>query len=125
MFELVMMDNINETDENKVEELVNTILRNGWVGAPILYHTSIGLITGSHRSEALRVIAEMYDNEDLTEGQKAIVAKIDEDDEYALDVTDIVDEWVEDNDEQIEYDSLGRLFEGTEVEKYKDEIEEW
>ena len=124
--EATVFAKINNIDDGTVQELIGSILTNGWQGAPILYHNSIGLITGSHRVEALKRIEEMYDNEELTPEQEAIAEKIDKEGNYYLDVTYIIDEWMEENPEESwEYDSIGKLFEGTEVEKWKDEIEEW
>lgn len=125
MFGQIHGELINEVDEEKVQELIDSILTNGWQGAPILYHNSIGLITGSHRSAALKKIEEMYDNEELTEEQAAIAEKIDKEGNYSLDVTYIIDEFLENSEEAFEYDNLAPVFEGTEVEKWKDEIEEW
>ncbi|WEG14175.1 hypothetical protein PU629_07360 [Pullulanibacillus sp. KACC 23026] len=126
MFDHVKMELINNVDDKKVQEIVNSILVNGWVGSPILYHNSIGLITGSHRVKALTIINEMYENENLTDDQVKIVEKINNTEEYVLDVTYIIDEWMENNPgEEWEYDSIGKLFEGTEVEIWKDEIVEW
>lgn len=126
MFDEIGFGLINEVDENKVNKLVKSMINEGWKGAPILYHQSIGLITGSHRMEALNRIEEMYDNEELTPQQISIVEKIDAEMDYALDVTDIVDEYLDNNPETgFEFDELGVVFEGTEVEEWKDEIEEW
>ncbi len=126
MFNELGFEGINEVDEKKVDELIENMLKEGWKGAPILYHNSLGLITGSHRMAALNKIEEMYDNDELTEEQDETVEKIDSEQEYALDVTHIIDEWLENNPEEgIELDSLGKIFEGSEVEMWKDEIEEW
>src|SRR5690625_378936 len=114
MFNKVNYPPINETDEEKVNEIVESILKNGWQGAPILYHELIGLITGSHRSVALERIFEMYDNDELTEEQIKTVEKIDYSGEYAYDVTEIVDRYL-DAGNDIQYDYLRPIFEGTEV----------
>src|SRR5690625_2065388 len=108
MFDQLYGELINSVYENKVQELVDSILINGWQGAPILYHSSIGLITGSHRSAALNKIEEMYDNDELTPEQQEMAEKVDQEEEYSLDVTDIIDDWMEENPEQgFEFDSLG------------------
>lgn len=126
MFDELGFAGINDVDNKKVQSLVNSMLTEGWKGAPILYHNSIGLITGSHRMAALDKIEEMYDNDELTDEQIEMVERIDNEQEYALDVTEIVDDWMEENPEQgFEFDDIGMIFEGTEVEKWKDEIEEW
>lgn len=126
MFDEIGFELINDVDENKVQDLVENMLNEGWKGAPILYHSSIGLITGSHRMAALNKIEEMYDNDELTEKQTEMAEMIDSEQDYALDVTEIVDDWMEENPEEgFEFDSIGMIFEGTEVEEWKDEIAEW
>lgn len=121
-----LFDTINPTYIKYVNELVESILNKGWQGAPILYHDSIGLITGSHRVVALQKIEEMYYNNELTEEQEEKIRKLADTEEYAYDVTDIIDKWMEENpNEDLRYDSLGKIFEGTEVEQWKEEISEW
>lgn len=44
---------INEVDESKVDELVSSMLSNGWQGMPILI-IGESLLTGSHRLAALK-----------------------------------------------------------------------
>ena len=124
MFDKVNYGPINSIDYDKVDKIVDSILSNGWQGAPILYHEDYGLITGSHRAEALEKIAEMYDVGELNEEQMEIVEEIDYKGDYAYDVTDIVDRYL-DAGNDIQYDYLRPIFEGTEVEKWKEEIEEW
>lgn len=126
MFDDIGFELINGVDEKKVQELADDMLTNGWQGAPILYHNSIGLITGSHRMAALNKIEEMYDNDELTDEQIEMAELIDSEQEYALDVTEIVDDWMEENPEYgFEFDRIGMIFEGTEVEEWKEEIAEW
>ena len=81
----------------------------GWQGAPILYANDM-LITGTHRQEALRRLRDIG---------------IEVEGEIALDVSEIVDNWIDETGNDIEFDNLGVIFEGTEIEKYKDEINEW
>lgn len=126
MFDKLGFEGINAVDEDKVNGLVKDMLSKGWVGAPILYHQSIGLITGSHRMAALNKIEEMYYNEELSESQMEKADEIDNNEDYALDVTEIVDEYLDENpDTGFEFDQLGVIFQGTEVEEWKDEIVEW
>lgn len=126
MFNKINYPPINGIDYKKVDKIIESILTNGWQGAPILYHESIGLITGSHRSVALERIFEMYDSDELTDEQMEIVEEIDYSGDYAYDVTDIVDKWLDENTgEDIQFDYLSPVFEGTEVEEWKDEIDEW
>lgn len=109
---------VNEVDEKKVRDLVESIKANGWTGAPILVSVAHGtLITGSHRLAALRTLdADMDWDGDL-----------DDLGDIAEDVDDIIDAWCEENDntiDDIQFDNLSSVFAGTWVEEYKDEIEE-
>lgn len=111
----------HEVNEGKVNELVKDILENGWTGAPVIFFSG-GLLTGNHRTAALRKIAEMYEDGELTEEQEKRMKELDDSGEYCYDA-----EWImeEKSGVEWEYDSLGVLFEGTELEEWKDEIEEW
>jgi hypothetical protein len=115
---------VNAVDPQKVEELKASMLADGWQGAPILY-TELGLITGSHRKAALDSIDAAWDT--LADSQKDVAANLLNSD-IALDVTDIINAYCEENEitwDDIDFSSLGKIFEGTEVEQYKDEIAEW
>jgi glutaredoxin len=111
---------INSTNDSKVRELANSIRQNGWIGCPILTYDNI-LVTGSHRLEALRLLEEEeFDVQSLGE--------------VAEDVTDIIDEaleeYAEENEcdiDEIEWDqsNIGWLLKDSWVEEYKGEIEEW
>lgn len=106
---------VNDVDRVKVEEIKNSILQNGWKGAPILC-TNLGLVTGSHRLAALRAIEETGDYSDVL------------DEDIAEDVTDIVNDFCEKNDmawDELDFSNLREIFTGTWVEDYKDEIREW
>jgi len=111
---------INTTDAKKVEEIKKSMKENGFVGCPILIEGEY-LITGSHRLQALKELADEYDNEESDLDVESW--------EVAEDVSDILQEYVEKNDleyiENFEYDSIGQYFEGTWVEEYKNEIPEW
>ena len=114
---------INEVDENKVNEIAESIKANGYVGCPILI-CGESLITGSHRITALKQLAEQEDNEEIDYiGVRDLIV--------AADVSDIVEEAMRKFEEEngytpdIQYDNIGWLFEGTWVEEYKNEIEEW
>ena len=114
---------INEVDQNKVNEIKESIKANGFKGCPILI-CGESLITGSHRLTALQQLAEQEDNDeiDFIGVRDMIVAE---------DVTEIVDTAIRNFEEEngytpdIRLDDIGWLFEGTWVEEYKDEIEEW
>lgn len=106
---------VNRVDSAKAEALAESMKENGWKGAPILV-CSLGLVTGSHRLAALKLIAE-------DDG----FFEIDEWD-VAEDVTDEVNAYCEREGisfDEIQFDDLGDIFEGTWVEEYKDEIAEW
>ena len=115
---------VNAVDPDKVEELKVSMLASGWQGAPILY-TDLGLITGSHRKAALDAIDAAWDT--LTDAEKNVAITLLNSD-IALDVTGILNDYCEENDftwDDIDFSSLGKIFEGTGVEQYKDEIVEW
>lgn len=113
---------INRTDNNKVNELAESMLKDGWKDSPILY-TNLGLVTGSHRLVALNKLNEML--EDAEDDMYNTISEILENVE-TIDVTDIINDYCEKNDcgfDNIDFSSLGKIFEGTEIEQYKDEIE--
>lgn len=107
-YEVIECEKPNDTDESKVVKLMDSIKCNGWKGIPILVMGNIAL-TGSHRIEALRRLAEEDFNIDF---------------ECATDVSDLVSDM--DQEELFNnLDSLRYVFAGTWVEDYKDELEEW
>ena len=114
---------INDVDQNKVDEIKESIKANGFIGCPILI-CGESLITGSHRLTALKQLAEQEDNDEIDYiGVRDLIV--------AADVTDLVDEAMRKFEEEngytidIQFDNIGWLFEGTWVERYKSEIEEW
>ncbi len=118
----IVSDGINMIDAQKVEDIKKSILTNGWQGAPILMHERLGLlITGSHRLAALKSIDEDIVWDDLEFDLDAL-------DGVAEAVDDIVDEWMEETGDTMEffpYDALALVFEGTHIERYKNELPEW
>lgn len=110
------MYGINEVDENKVNDIAESMKSNGFVGCPILVWND-QLLTGSHRLAALKQLEE--DGLDVYDW------------EVAEDVTDLVEDafkrFEEENGWQrdMDYSDLGWIFAGTWVEEYKNEIEEW
>lgn len=114
---------INEVDQNKVDQIAKSIKDNGYVGCPILVYGE-SLITGSHRLTALQQLAEQEDAEQIDFiGVRDMFV--------AADVTDIIENAIQKFEEEngytpdIQYDDIGWMFEGTWVEEYKNEIEEW
>lgn len=110
------MYTINEVDENKINEIAESMKENGYVGCPILIFND-QLLTGSHRLAALKQLEdEGFDVFDW---------------DVAEDVTDLVNEAFEKFEDEngwardLDYSDLGWMFKGTWVEDYKNEIEEW
>lgn len=107
------MNPINQTDPARVKE---SMKEKGFVGCPILIFNDT-LLTGSHRLEALRQLAE--------EDDRVLFWDV------AEDVTDIVNQAYDRRIEEegwapdLDYSDIGWLFEGSWVEQYKDEIDEW
>jgi len=110
---------INETSEKKVNYLVNSILNKGYKGSPILV-CNHGLVTGSHRIQALKQLEEMYLNNEI---------EIDFTEEVEIeDVSDIIENYCEEHEmswNEIDFSNLGNIFKNTRIEKYKELIEEW
>ena len=110
------MNPINRTDPVRVAQLKESMKEKGFVGCPILIFNDT-LLTGSHRLEALRQLAE--------EDDRVLFWDV------AEDVTDIVNQAYDRRIEEegwapdLDYGDIGWLFEGSWVEQYKDEIEEW
>ncbi len=109
---------INPVSETKVRQIADSIRANGWVGCPILLNGD-ELLTGSHRVAALRLIADEDDdlsilNQDLAEDVSDLV-------QSAFDRFEDEHGFLPD----LDYSCIGWIFEGTWVEQYKAEIEEW
>lgn len=114
----------NNVSDEKVDALVKSMLENGWVGAPVLVLDDI-LITGSHRQAALMRLYEMLD-EDIDEETRTKIKDILNNPDVSYSVKYIIEEWEEENpDDYWEFDNLGKVFEGTDVEQWKNEIKEW
>lgn len=132
-YDIQCLAQINEVDGDKVDELVTSMLENGWQGAPILAIPDSMLVTGSHRIAALRTIWDRYNTGEYEDNEvlEAKAAELLNNDDIAYDVTDLVEDafqsYRELNDEEPEFDfdEIGWIFEGTEVEKWKSEIAEW
>lgn len=111
--EILGFEKVNGVNETKVNEIAESIKKDGWKGCPILVYGNT-LISGSHRLAAL----EKLNGEDF-----------DIDFECAEDVSDIIEDKINggmDIDDIFNYtDYLRAIFEDTWVEEYKDEIKEW
>lgn len=116
------LSEVNDTDDKYVKELVKSMIEKGWQGAPILY-TNLGLVTGSHRMEALDRINEMYSNDEITEQQARVLDEV-----QIIDVTEEINDFCEKEGycwDNLPLDDLSKIFEGTYIERYKDDIAEW
>ena len=85
------------------------------------------LVTGSHRLAALKRLREMRDDAMWEDSDDPLVDKIGailDDDNIALDVTDIIEEGVEEGKE-VDTHYLRKIFAGTEIEVWQDELDEW
>lgn len=115
---------INDVDTDKVNDLADSMIENGWVGCPILVYGE-ELLTGSHRLAALREVERRYLTGEIDEVPEVLTCDI------AEDVTEIVEENIAKAEEEngyapeIEYDNLGWMLEGSWVEEYKGDMEEW
>lgn len=122
-YDISHLEPINKTNEDKVSGLVESMLKNGWQGCPILV-SGEELITGSHRISALARIENM-----LLSGEIEEAPILDED--VAEDVTDIVNAnlaaFEEENGwkREIDLGDIGWMLQGSWVEQYKNEIGEW
>ena len=116
--EIECFEPLNEVDENKVNKIAASIKANGFIGCPILVCGET-LITGSHRLTALQQLAEQEDNDEIDFiGVRDIVV--------AADVTDLIENALTKNPHrELDTRDIGWLFEGTWVEQYRDEINEW
>lgn len=109
---------VNETCPAHVDEIKESILKNGWTGMPILVSEVYGrLITGSHRLTAIQSICD--DDWDYVPDNLGDIAEC---------VDDIIDDFSTQHDvtfDELPFDDLRLLFAGTWVEKFKDELKEW
>lgn len=109
---------VNMIDWDHARELAESIRTNGWNGHPILV-ASYRLITGSHRLAALHLLEKDpdFDAGDLFER-----------DDIAVDVSDVVDDYCEDQEctiDDIPYDYLRDIFAGSWCQEYAETEVEW
>lgn len=108
---------INKTDAKKVRDIAESIVENGWNGMPVLVDETHGMmITGSHRLAALKLINDEFEMD------------LDDLGDVAEDVSDIINDWCEENDatiDDIDFSNLSAVFAGTWVEEYASEMVEW
>lgn len=114
---------VNDIDEEKVNDLVES-MKDGWKGMPILYHEEQGqLITGSHRMAALNKIDEMV-CEDFDKWNPVFEKVLNT--PCFLEVSEEIEAYCEANEctiDDIDFSSLSEVFEGTNIEKYAAEME--
>ncbi len=118
------MAGINEVDREKVNALADSMIKDGWIGAPILVYGE-SLLTGSHRLAALHEVERRYGADEIDSAPSVLWEDV------AADVTEIVEQalaafesergWSKD----IDTSDIGWLLKGSWVEQYKAEIAEW
>ena len=98
-YDIKCMPKVNKTDDKIVNQLVQSILKNGYLGEPI-YYCEMGLITGSHRLTALQTIDDSdFDN----------IYDILNNDDIAIDITDIINQYCENKEicfEELPFDDF-------------------
>lgn len=108
---------VNCVNSAKVLKIKKNIIEKGWIGSPILVaKDQCFLVSGSHRMKALDLLYDCSETEHLVESAKF------------EDVSDIVEQFCLENDcssDDLPYDNLRILFEGTHIEKYKEFLTEW
>ena len=125
---------INDTDIAKSHCLAQGMIRDGWIGCPIIiFHDA--LLTGSHRLAALKEVELMWFSGKLKHYPSVLCQDV------ALDLTEDIELHLADKNIgfiapgiymnpnglifKLSYFDIGWLLEGTPVEIYKKEIKEW
>ena len=128
--ETIRYSAINDTEAEKVNDLVKSMESNGWTDMPILVNEETEeLVTGSHRLEALKIIYHKYNAGEYDDD--AAIEELLNDVDVAEDVSEIIDAYAERLMEEvgyfdgIEYDNLRQVFSGTWLEQYADQMVEW
>lgn len=110
--DIIYYHKVNETNSDIVEELRESIINNGWQGPSILIYEDNGcLVTGSHRIEALKSLAELEEYEDF--------------EIPTIDVSEYIHQYYEENGEwaDIDYSCLTWLRNYATEEEWEDMIQ--
>lgn len=83
---------INGVEAVKVDRIAESLLRDGWVGAPIVVHEG-AMVTGSHRYEALRSAGLDYQFDVPTVELADVFAEVDLDLSDAMTDEDSSEAW--------------------------------
>lgn len=128
--EIIRYNLINDTEAEKVNDMVKSMESNGWIGMPILVNEETEeLVTGSHRLAAIKIIYDKYNAGEYDDD--AAIEELLNDVDVAEDVSEIIDAYAERMMKEvgyfdgIEYDNLRSVFSGTWVEQYAAEMVEW
>lgn len=128
--EIIRYSSINDTEAEKVNDLVKSMENNGWTCMPILVNEETAeLITGSQRLAAIKIIYDKYNAGEYDDD--AAIEELINDVDVAEDVSEIIDAYAERRMEEvgyfdgIEYDNVRKVFSGTWVEQYADQMVEW
>jgi hypothetical protein len=120
--EIAKLRQINEVDVDKALSIANSI-KDGTFKAPsLLFYAPINAaVTGSHRIEAAKILVGIDEDYGYDLGYSEIEMDV-------IDVTEYIDNYCEEEDctfDQIPFDSLRDIFEGTDIEDDVKENEEW
>lgn len=120
--EVAQLRPINEVDVDKALEIANAIKGGEYNGPALLYHEpNNAAITGSHRIEAANILVNLDADHDFELGYSEIEIPV-------IDVTEYIEKYCDNNDcsfEEIPFDTLRDVFEGTNIEKEVKKNEEW
>ena len=61
----------NKTNKDKVESLIQSMLKEGWIGNKLLYHRDNGFVEGSHRLKSLEIITDRYPKDKILKQEVA------------------------------------------------------
>ncbi len=98
-------------DEDKVENLVSSMLAEGWIGDPLVVDEQYGaMLAGVHRMAALDILEENYREEafDLLQSIPVVFVELEEHDPFILMDDDDVEEALRDEGYDIAADIIER-----------------